>query len=409
MSDPAGSPDAGPAVPPGGTDPPAPVAAGPAFADPADPADPGHPGPPDGLAAVIDGVRTSLPSVTLPDAAPESDRSARSLQVEGVAFGIGGLFVIAAAAWLFTQAQPVLVVGVALATVVVADAVIASRALTDVDGHVDNPGEAVVGLPVDLVLQLRGLRRPVEVRVAGTPAAGTTLVASEAPVLLGVPLHRRGVVNHVVLDVRGVGPFGLFSSTRRLRAWFPRPLHVAPMPLPHPLRWPTPRATAVGLSPVARTGEDLFRGVRPYVRGDAPRWVHWPASAHHGGLMVKEHEGTGTVTIQLVAWLPAPGPPAELALGRVAWLALESLRQGWRVRLVTAEAATPPPPPGPLRPSGALRAPPPPPLQGRTVDRPVTTAAELARRLALAGYGPVRHTALAGFTRTVTPGGDRWD
>ena len=125
--------------------------------------------------------------------------------------------------------------------------------------------------------------------------------------------------------------------------------------------------------------------------------------------MVKEHEGTGTVTIQLVAWLPAPGPPAELALGRVAWLALESLRQGWRVRLVTAEAPTPPPPPGPLRPSGALRPAPPPPLQGRTVDRPVTTAAELARRLALAGYGPVRHTVLTGFTRTVTPGGDRWD
>ena len=86
-------------------------------------------------------------------------------------------------------------------------------------------------------------------------------------------------------------------------------------------------------------------------------------SYHHGTLMVKEHEGTGTVTLLLVAWLPAPGPPAELALGRVAWLALEGLQQGWRVRLVTAEAATPPPPPGPLRSSGALRPPPPPPLK----------------------------------------------
>ncbi len=387
------------------TDPHAPPP-GPAFAEPAGP--PGASAP-DGLAAAVDGVRASLPTLTLPEAAQHTDRSARSLQVEGLAFAVGGLFVIAAAAWLFTRAQPVLVVGIALATVVVADAIIAARSLTLVDAEVDDPSEAVAGLPVDLVLAMRGLRRPVEVRVAGTPTAGTTLVTSEEPVLLGVPLFRRGVVNHLVLDVRGVGPFGLFSATRRLRAWFPRPLHVAPMPLAHPLRWPTPRATAVGLSPVARTGEDLFRGVRPYVRGDAPRWVHWPASAHHGGLMVKEHEGTGTVTIQLVAWLPAPGPPAELALGRVAWLALEGLRQGWRVRLVTAEATSPPPPPGPLRPSGAVRPAPPPPLQGHTVDRPVTTAAELARRLALAGYGPVRHTVLVGFTRTVTPGGDRWD
>lgn len=376
----------------------------PAFAEPPTDAD-----QPDGVAAAIEGLRASLPTVTLPDAVAHTDRSARSLQIEAVAFGVAGLWVIAVAAWLLSRAQPVLVVAVALAAVLIADAVLASRALATVDAEVDNPSEAVAGLPVDLDLRLWGLRRPVEVRVAGTPGAGTTLVASEAPVLLGLPLQRRGVVNHLVLDVRCAGPFGLFSSTRRLRTWFPRALHVAPMPLPHPLRWPTPRATAVGLSPLARTGEDLFRGVRPYVRGDAPRWVHWPASAHHGTLMVKEHEGTGTVTLLLVAWMPVPGPPAELALGRVAWLALEGLQQGWRVRLVTAEAATPPPPPGPLRSSGALRPPPPPPLRGRTVDRPVTSAAELARRLALAAYGPVQHTVLPGFTRTVTPGGDRWD
>lgn len=349
----------------------------------------------------------AAPTVALPERVPDPDRSARSLQAEPIVLALGLIAGVAGVAWLISRAPSVLVVAVALTIVVVVDAVIAVRALGDVSAEVDNPPEAVAGYPFDLVLALTRTRRPVEAQLVGARGSPPVLVSRE-PGVLTVPAPRRGVVDHIVFDLRARGPFGLWTAGRRLRIWLPRPLHVGPLPAAHVLDWPLPRATDVGLSPVARTGEDLFRGVRPYVRGDARRWVHWPATAQHGELMVKEHEGTGTVTIELVADLPVPGPHTELALGRVAWLALSCLHQGWRVRLVTVEPPPPPPPPALTKAGAGVAAPPPPPLVGTTVVRPVSTATELARRLALAGYGAPVHTPFGGFTRIVSPGGDRW-
>jgi uncharacterized protein (DUF58 family) len=350
----------------------------------------------------------TTPAVALPEPVPDPDRSGRSLQPEPVVLALGLITGVAAMAWLISRAQSVLVVAVALTIVAVADAMVSVRALRTVSAEVDNPAETVAGHPFDLVLVLTGIRRPMEVHLVGARGSLPVLVGADQPGVLAVPAPRRGVIHHIEFDMRARGPLGLWSAGRRLRVWLPRPLHVGPMPAAHVLDWPTLRATDVGLSPVARAGEDLFRGVRPYVRGDARRWVHWPSTAHHGELMVKEHEGTGTVTIELVADLPVPGPHTELALGRVAWLALSCLHQGWRVRLVTVEPPPPPRPPALAKAGTMVIAPAPPPLVGTTVVRPVSTATELARRLALAGYGAPVHQPLGGFTRIVSPGGDRW-
>ena len=104
---------------------------------------------------------------------------------------------------------------------------------------------------------------------------------------------------------------------------------VGPTPLPHDIAWPRPRAAHFGLSESTPIGDEVYRSVRPYVRGDSRRRVHWKASAHHGSLMVKESDGTGIVTLRIVVQLDAPGAGAEVALARAAlcgaakrWLAV---------------------------------------------------------------------------------------
>ena len=81
---------------------------------------------------------------------------------------------------------------------------------------------------------------------------------------------------------------------------------VGPTPLPHDIAWPRPRAAHFGLSESTPIGDEVYRTVRPYVRGDSRRRVHWKASAHHGSLMVKESDGTGIVSLRIVLQLDAP-------------------------------------------------------------------------------------------------------
>ena len=56
------------------------------------------------------------------------------------------------------------------------------------------------------------------------------------------------------------------------------------------------------------------RGVRPYRPGDHRRWVHWPATAHSGELMVREMEGPTAEPVTLEVHLPA-----DARGGRGAW------------------------------------------------------------------------------------------
>ncbi len=50
-----------------------------------------------------------------------------------------------------------------------------------------------------------------------------------------------------------------------------------------------------------------FHGIRPYQRGDSPRWIHWRTSARRGELMVREFEETSNDNLLLVVdpWAPA--------------------------------------------------------------------------------------------------------
>ena len=47
-------------------------------------------------------------------------------------------------------------------------------------------------------------------------------------------------------------------------------------------------------------GSDAFFGVREYRRGDNPRHIHWPSTAHKGQLIVKEYEFISTTEVTLL-------------------------------------------------------------------------------------------------------------
>lgn len=151
--------------------------------------------------------------------------------------------------------------------------------------------------------------------------------------------ERRGVFDGIVVEVASAAPFGLLWWSRTVRVPLEEALVVAPR-LGSPLDVPAEHDDASGSASArvaAIVGEP--RGVRPYRPGDSRRWVHWPATAHAGTLMVREMEGPTAEPVTVDVELPADPDQAEVtaehAFGTVASL----LRRGVPVLLVTREPA----------------------------------------------------------------------
>ena len=156
---------------------------------------------------------------------------------------------------------------------------------------------------------------------------------------------RRGVFDHVRVQIRTSAPLGVFVRTRQARVALPTPIAVAPRPrtagaIVQPVR---PRVDAPAAEAVAGTGADLVRTVRPYVPGDAARLVHWPSSARRGALVVREHDPPANEGVALVVDLTEPlgisGPesPTEVAASLAAGIGRAVLARGGRLLLATNE------------------------------------------------------------------------
>ena len=94
------------------------------------------------------------------------------------------------------------------------------------------------------------------------------------------------------LDVVVGDPFGLTARRgRRARAspsWSSTPASIRSSALPV-ASGHDPQATARHPNALGRAGDDFY-ALRPYQVGDDLRRVHWPATAHHDELMIRQHE-----------------------------------------------------------------------------------------------------------------------
>lgn len=342
----------------------------------------------------------------------EPDVSRRGLTMNPVMWALVAVAGISLLFWLFTRNEPQLMIALAILLAGALDAASARLALSDLRLEVQGPGEAIAGRDVGYYARAIGMRRPVEVSRPGTWAFSRVrpiIFESEAPGLLTLEAPPRGVIRFLVFDLVAHGPLGLFECTRRLRVWLPTPMFIGPPPLEHDIDWPRRRSIRFGDHEIARVGDDLFRGTRPYVRGDTQRSIHWPATAHHGALMVKETDGLGIVALRIVVHLAHPGVASEMAAARAAWLAEEAGRMGWLVQLVTLQDTMAPPRPPPLgAPRGPLPLSPPTLPRLETTDRRVRTRGDITRQLAAAGFGLPTVGPWQGITCVVSPWGDEW-
>ncbi|MDO8473115.1 MAG: DUF58 domain-containing protein, partial [Dehalococcoidia bacterium] len=144
------------------------------------------------------------------------------------------------------------------------------KAGVDVRDEGDLPGQNAAG-----VVDIRG-------KAKGLPGQATLKVK--------VLCSRRGMfhVGPVELSVRD--PLGFFKLQRRFGQRLDVIVHPAIVDIPH---FQLPSAEMTG----DRNSRDLTYfaalqacSVREYVDGDGLNRVHWPSSAHHGKLMVKEFD-----------------------------------------------------------------------------------------------------------------------
>ena len=339
------------------------------------------------------------------------EQGRRYLRLRSPGVALSGLALVAVIFWLVSHNKVHLLLGVALVAAVIIDALTARYAMGAVVPSVSGPTALVAGRPTVWTLQVRGVRRPIVVAPCRRPRTHEVRVVDDRPGLVTFPALARGVAHSLLLDLTATGPAGLFECGRRCRVVLPSPVLVGPPPLPHRIEWPVPRAVQFGTTESAPVGDDLFRSVRTYVRGDARRSIHWKATAHHGRLMVRESDGAGIVALRIVVHLPDPGAVADVTASRAAFLAEEALRRGWLVHLVTAapaqipvEAAVPlrspfgPPPLIPPRPVADLQ----------VVDRRVRSTEDVLRALAVASAGSPGVGRSAGLTCVVTPAGMDW-
>ena len=201
-------------------------------------------------------------------------------------------------------------------------------------------GDHTAGLPVELAVsastrvRLRPVSPPGPEVLAG-PVRGRLTVGSGDRLTL-VPDHR-GVHTVAVVDVATAAPFALLWWTHRVALALPDELVVAPRLGPSAtLPAGADDTSGVGRPQApAQVGEP--RGVRPYRAGDGRRWVHWPATAHSGGLMVREMEAPTAEPVTVSVVLPRQLEPAERTAERALGTVTRLLDRGIPVILATDE------------------------------------------------------------------------
>lgn len=295
----------------------------------------------------------------------------------GVAAGMGIVVVLLAfTKWVQSGSSLAVFVGGAVLAVMALDIAVARSIVSRTRLAVSSTSyDAVVGDIVTLQLAVTGPARPVSVRGARVDRGLTTVhILPPATAKMPCTVGPRGVFTRLEVDLSSTGICGLLGWGRDLRVPFAEPIYVGARPIDPGAPLPELAFSAPEGAHRPSVSGDIVRGVRPYVRGDALRRVHWPATARAGDLMVMEVEEPVAPRLLIVVNLLGSYRAAEQAAGRAAWYALEALRRDYDVRMATLEVAGP-------------------------VIGAVSSSHDVNRRLATAVMGPPR---LVGSREAVT-------
>lgn len=217
-----------------------------------------------------------------------------------------------------------------------------SRQLSPPRVHAGNPCR------VDLLLRNRSrLRSPVlRLRDDVSGTQGVELLVAPMRQHAGtqavyrLPTERRGLVQVGPLRLTVTDPFGL----ARLTTTGDREVSLIVYPHVDPLA-PVRRSSGSDLerqmvqqNQVAPTGDEFY-ALREYAVGDDLRRVHWPSSARHDELMVRQDEipWHGRLTLLLDS-RPLAGPTAfEAMVSAAASVAASSIARGDQVRVLLTD------------------------------------------------------------------------
>lgn len=220
--------------------------------------------------------------------------------------------------------------------------------------------DATAGDPIELTVTSSGSRTIIRLDATDPTTGPVALDVPTSGIMTATPV-RRGVIEAFEAKVTCDAPFGLATASRKLTVTFDAPIEVAPRPLPHPLPAAMASSHDGDGAPLHRVGDgDVVRSLREYSMGDAPRLIHWAASARAGDLRVKELEPPDHPRLEVVVDVSLAS--GELAASRAAGLIRAGLNNGLPVILHTFD------------------------LHGQ-VSGPVGSALEAGRRLARAVPG----------------------
>jgi uncharacterized protein (DUF58 family) len=270
----------------------------------------------------------------------------------GLAFGAVVLFAVGTS----VQAGWLLAIAACLLGAAFAGLILPRRMVRGIEVERRAPAEAFQGdeVQVDLVVtnRSRGVRFALEIRdehVAPSRAFLSRLRPGERVIVETRRVAaRRGVHGTNDVTLASGAPFGTGEARRRVDAISETVVHprLARLDdLPFLQAAPTPER-AMHTIP-RRGGGPEYLGIREYRTGDSLRHVHWPSTARHGEVMVREFEREQTRRLAVVVdamtdvEVPAGETPLDRCCSVAASVAFAAHTEGQGVRLVSSSDGRP--------------------------------------------------------------------
>ena len=146
-----------------------------------------------------------------------------------------------------------------------------------------------------------------------------------APVAVGVPAPRRGILRPGRLTLYTRYPLGLYYAW----AYLELDMHCIVYPRPAPPGLPLPpAASSPGEGAERGQGQEDFSGLRQYHVGDSPRHIAWKVAARDQGLLTKQFSGRADTELWLDWALLPPHQGVEERLSQLARWVLDAHAAG---------------------------------------------------------------------------------